>query len=154
MGVRAGQNKRARGKFLCLCRGSNPGRPAVQSVVRRFTDWATPAPICSCTITKRTICPVSKLWRYFSKCDKRLAERPSFHFRQIYWKLLIQKEAAVAQIKALSLKLPGGNEENHKKLGQDRRYPNEDLKSELSKHKSRMPTTLSQRLLTAASRLQ
>jgi hypothetical protein len=27
-----------------LCRGSNPYRPVVQSVVRHYTAWATPAP--------------------------------------------------------------------------------------------------------------
>jgi hypothetical protein len=31
-------------KSFCLCRGSNLDRPVVQSVVRRCTDWATPAP--------------------------------------------------------------------------------------------------------------
>jgi hypothetical protein len=31
----------ARGKILCLCRGSNFNRPVVQPVVRHYTDWAT-----------------------------------------------------------------------------------------------------------------
>jgi hypothetical protein len=30
-------------KILCPSRGSNPDRPVVQSVVRHYTDWATPA---------------------------------------------------------------------------------------------------------------
>jgi hypothetical protein len=30
---------------LCLCRGSNSGRPVVQSVVTHYTDWTTPAPV-------------------------------------------------------------------------------------------------------------
>jgi hypothetical protein len=34
----------ARGKIFCPCRGSNTDRPAVQYVVRHYTDWATPAP--------------------------------------------------------------------------------------------------------------
>jgi hypothetical protein len=29
---------------FCICRGSNPNCPVVQSVVRHCTDWATPAP--------------------------------------------------------------------------------------------------------------
>jgi hypothetical protein len=33
-----------RGKILCPWRGSNPDRPVVQSVVRNYTDWASPAP--------------------------------------------------------------------------------------------------------------
>jgi hypothetical protein len=33
----------ARGKIMCLSLGSNPCHPVVQSVVRRYTDWATPA---------------------------------------------------------------------------------------------------------------
>jgi hypothetical protein len=31
-------------KCFCLCRGSNIDRPVVHSVVRQYTDWATPAP--------------------------------------------------------------------------------------------------------------
>jgi hypothetical protein len=38
-----------RGKILYPCRGSNHDRPVVQSVVRHYTDWATPAPTL-CTI--------------------------------------------------------------------------------------------------------
>jgi hypothetical protein len=34
----------AGGKILCLCRGSNPNRPVVQSGVRHYTAWATTAP--------------------------------------------------------------------------------------------------------------
>jgi hypothetical protein len=45
MGLRAGLDTKARGKILCLCRGLNPDRPVVQSVVRHYTDRATPAPI-------------------------------------------------------------------------------------------------------------
>jgi hypothetical protein len=41
VGPRAGLDPEVRGKILCLCQGSNP---AVQSVVRHYTDWATPAP--------------------------------------------------------------------------------------------------------------
>jgi hypothetical protein len=33
------------GKILCLCQGSNPDHPVVQSIVRHYTDWATPAPL-------------------------------------------------------------------------------------------------------------
>jgi hypothetical protein len=40
VGPRAGLDIN-RGKILCLCRGSNPDRPVVQSVVRHCTDWAT-----------------------------------------------------------------------------------------------------------------
>jgi hypothetical protein len=32
-------------KSFCLCRGSNPDRPVVQSIVRHYTDWANPAPV-------------------------------------------------------------------------------------------------------------
>jgi hypothetical protein len=34
-------------KSFRLCRGSNLDRPVVQSVVRNYTDWATPAPTAS-----------------------------------------------------------------------------------------------------------
>jgi hypothetical protein len=37
------------------------------------------------------------------------------------------KEAAVASFKALFWHLPGGIEENHKKLSQDSRYPGQHL---------------------------
>jgi hypothetical protein len=43
VGLRAGLDTEARGKILCPCRGSNPYRPVVQSVVRHYTNWATPA---------------------------------------------------------------------------------------------------------------
>jgi hypothetical protein len=35
--LRAGLDTEARGNILCLCRGSNPGRPIVQSVIRHCT---------------------------------------------------------------------------------------------------------------------
>jgi hypothetical protein len=38
---RAGLDTEARGKILCLCRGSNLDRPVVQPVARHYTDWAT-----------------------------------------------------------------------------------------------------------------
>jgi hypothetical protein len=41
---KAGLVTEARGKIICPCRGSNPDRPVVQSVVRQYTAWATPAP--------------------------------------------------------------------------------------------------------------
>jgi hypothetical protein len=31
-------------KIIWPCRGSNPDRPVVQSVIRHYTDWASPAP--------------------------------------------------------------------------------------------------------------
>jgi hypothetical protein len=36
--------QRLQEKSFCLCRGSNLDPPDVQSVVRHYTDWATPAP--------------------------------------------------------------------------------------------------------------
>jgi hypothetical protein len=45
VGLRAGLDTEVRGKILCPCRGSNPDRPVVQSVVRHYTDCATPAPV-------------------------------------------------------------------------------------------------------------
>jgi hypothetical protein len=36
VGPRAGLDKEAIGKILCPCRGSNPDRPVVQSVVRHY----------------------------------------------------------------------------------------------------------------------
>jgi hypothetical protein len=45
VGPRAGLDTEVRGKILCPCRGSNPDRPVVQSVVRHYTDWATPAEV-------------------------------------------------------------------------------------------------------------
>jgi hypothetical protein len=46
VGPRAGLDTEARGKILCPCRGSNPDRPVVQTVVRHCTDWANPALPC------------------------------------------------------------------------------------------------------------
>jgi hypothetical protein len=37
VGSRAGLDTEARGKILCPRRGSNPDRPVVQPVVRRYT---------------------------------------------------------------------------------------------------------------------
>jgi hypothetical protein len=44
VGPRAGLDTEVRGKILCLCRGSNPVRPVVQSVARHYTAWDAPAP--------------------------------------------------------------------------------------------------------------
>jgi hypothetical protein len=44
VGPRAGLDTETRGKILCLCEGSNLDHPVVKSVVRHYTDWATPAP--------------------------------------------------------------------------------------------------------------
>jgi hypothetical protein len=38
VGVRVGLDREAGGKILCLCRGSNPGRPIVLSVAGDFTE--------------------------------------------------------------------------------------------------------------------
>jgi hypothetical protein len=45
VGPRACLDTEVRWKISCLCRGSNLDRPVVQSVVRHYTDWATPAPL-------------------------------------------------------------------------------------------------------------
>jgi hypothetical protein len=44
VGLRAGLDTEVKGKILCPGRGSNPERSIVQSVVRHYTDSATPAP--------------------------------------------------------------------------------------------------------------
>jgi hypothetical protein len=44
VGLRACLDTEARAKILCPCRGSNPDRRIVQSVVRHYADWATPVP--------------------------------------------------------------------------------------------------------------
>jgi hypothetical protein len=44
VGPRAGLDTEVRGKIICPCRGSNPGRPVVQPVVRHYSAWANPAP--------------------------------------------------------------------------------------------------------------
>jgi hypothetical protein len=44
VGPRAVLDTEARGKILCVCRGSNLDRPVFQSVARRYTDWAITAP--------------------------------------------------------------------------------------------------------------
>jgi hypothetical protein len=41
VGPRAGLDTEARGKILCLCRGSNLDRPVVEPVARHYTAWAT-----------------------------------------------------------------------------------------------------------------
>jgi hypothetical protein len=38
VGLRASLDTEDRGKILFLCRGSNPGRPVVHSVVRHYTE--------------------------------------------------------------------------------------------------------------------
>jgi hypothetical protein len=38
VGLRASLDTEVRGKILCLCRGSNPNHPVVQSVVRHCAD--------------------------------------------------------------------------------------------------------------------
>jgi hypothetical protein len=52
VGLRAGLHTEVGGKILCLCKGSNPDRPVIQSVVRHYTDWATPAHIIDGRILK------------------------------------------------------------------------------------------------------
>jgi hypothetical protein len=42
VGPSAGLDTMARGKILCLCRGSNHDRPVFESVVKHYTDLATP----------------------------------------------------------------------------------------------------------------
>jgi hypothetical protein len=42
--TRAGLDAEVRGRILCLCQGLNPDLPVIQSIVRHYTDWATPAP--------------------------------------------------------------------------------------------------------------
>jgi hypothetical protein len=44
VGLRAALDTEATAKILSLWRGSNPSCLVVQSVVRYYTDWATPAP--------------------------------------------------------------------------------------------------------------
>jgi hypothetical protein len=44
VGRRASLDSEVRGKILCPCQGSNPDHPVVQSIVRHYTDWGTPAP--------------------------------------------------------------------------------------------------------------
>jgi hypothetical protein len=44
VGLRASLGTEVRGIILCPCRGLNPVRLVIQSVVRHYTDWATPAP--------------------------------------------------------------------------------------------------------------
>jgi hypothetical protein len=38
VGLRAGLDTEVRGKISYPCRGSNPDRPVIQSVVRHYTD--------------------------------------------------------------------------------------------------------------------
>jgi hypothetical protein len=56
MGSRAGLDTEAIGKIRCLCRGSNPDRPDVQSVVRHHTAWATPALTVAVYLNKVRLC--------------------------------------------------------------------------------------------------
>jgi hypothetical protein len=44
VGLRAGLDTEVGGKILCPCQGLNPDRLVVQSIVRHYTDRATPAP--------------------------------------------------------------------------------------------------------------
>jgi hypothetical protein len=56
VGTRAGLDREATGKILCLCRGSNPNRPVVQPVVRHYTAWANPAPSSYIAYTNIKLC--------------------------------------------------------------------------------------------------
>jgi hypothetical protein len=62
VGLRAGLDTEVTVKILCPCRGSNPNRPVVQSVVRHYTDWATPAP--------NYIVVSPEIWVGFGRCGK------------------------------------------------------------------------------------
>jgi hypothetical protein len=62
VGLRASMDTEVRGIILFPCRGSNPDLPVVQSVVRHYTDWATPAPFFTMTRINFSFCP--------SKCSK------------------------------------------------------------------------------------
>jgi hypothetical protein len=77
VGLRAGLDTEVREKILCPCRGSNLDSPVVQSVVRHYTDWATPAPkdlvghrtelissTVNCTTEIETVQWRNNWWRY------------------------------------------------------------------------------------------
>jgi hypothetical protein len=55
VGLRAGLDTEARGKILCLCRGSNPGSLFCSQTLY----WATPA---SGSTTRLSICIIRKCW--------------------------------------------------------------------------------------------
>jgi hypothetical protein len=56
VGLRAGLDTEARGNILCPCQVSNLDRPVVQSLVRHYTDWATPVPIYMKTFSNKSSC--------------------------------------------------------------------------------------------------
>jgi hypothetical protein len=69
VGPRAGLDTEARGKIRCLCRGSNPDRPVVQSVVRkhgfyskRFTKGTGRYSQVGITVMTRSS-PTTHLWK-------------------------------------------------------------------------------------------
>jgi hypothetical protein len=45
VGPRNGLDTEVRGRILCPCQGSNLSHPVIQSIVRHYTDWGTPATI-------------------------------------------------------------------------------------------------------------
>jgi hypothetical protein len=85
VGPRAGLYTEARGKILCLCRGSNPDRPVVQPVVRHYTDWATQLPIQTHKTTlrasernRRVLRTVVSLCEELLASDRRAREPEEF----------------------------------------------------------------------------
>jgi hypothetical protein len=69
VGLRAGLDADARGKLLCLCRGSNPGSPVIQPVVRQYTDWATKAAAASSASSSSSYISTT------TSCGSRLSQR-------------------------------------------------------------------------------
>jgi hypothetical protein len=67
VGLRAGLDTEATGKILCLCRGSNPDRLVVQSVVRQYAAWANQARKALCYFTTEQLHFVPKLVIYITQ---------------------------------------------------------------------------------------
>jgi hypothetical protein len=89
VGLRDGQDTEARGKILCLCRD----RTAItQSVIRLYTDWTTPAPVC--ILSAPNIITTIKLWKMkWSQYGVRTpdGQRPRGRLRR-WWEEDINKD--------------------------------------------------------------
>jgi hypothetical protein len=78
VGFRAGLDTEVRGKILFPCRGSNPDRPVVLSVVRHYTDCVRFQVLTAAIIKFRIVfwdvlpCKISLIWRQYAPL-KRLS---------------------------------------------------------------------------------
>jgi hypothetical protein len=98
--LRASLDSEARRKILYLCRGSNPDRPVVQSVVRHCADWAIPAP----NFTPYNYQSTSCTWCLLSSVLLRECAAPGGNVMKQQWLVSIQNSNLASPFSLLALK--------------------------------------------------